>query len=180
MIHKMSLFWRTAWFFTPQVHLPYRDPIFKDHLLIKCCNFNIPCYIWDWFSRKTKPLLFLLYKNWSALYGFPLLGKIVSTHFSSVWYHQLPAYMWHIFSAMNKWQRVLSLKRVVFLWSFCRSLQSLMRYRVEHSRGNSISPRTQLILYLFLYFLTSISYQYNNNFMKRAVQTCSLWLFYIM
>ena len=55
-----------------------------------------------------------------------------------------------------------------------------MRYRVEQSKGNSISPRAQLILYVFLNFLTNISYQCNNNFMKRAVQTCSIRLFHIM
>ena len=62
-----------------------------------------------------------------------------------------------LFSALNEWQRVI--------FSLC----SLLRYRVEHSKRNSISPHYSLFSFLFLFQYVPVI---RKNLMRKAYYPC--------
>ena len=53
----------------------------------------------------------------------------------------------YIFTCKNKYFYVIF--TCVHIWYLTRSLRSLVRYRCEHSKINSISPRAQLLFSLY-------------------------------
>ena len=92
----------------------------------------------------------------------------------SIWYRQLPDYTSHaLFIFMNFWNVTF----LVIVFSFHAFVHEISSWTLEEKLHTSALPSS--ILYLFLYFLTSISYQCNDDFMKRAIQTSSTSLLYI-
>ena len=113
--------------------------------------------------------------NWSALKRFPPLGKsyLFIKNYDNIFNylptrHTLYLAIW----IFETW------RFLVIVFSFPAFVHEISSWTLEEKFHTSALP--SIILYLFLYFLTSICYQCNDDFMKRAIQTSSTSLLYIM